>query len=318
MLESTVWFGRLGILPRFTGNAFQMSFLTIFQEPEDKMEHLLIAFGGWADAGESATAAIKFLQRSLEAKKFAEIDPEEFYDFSHARPYTSRNRDGRRRIHWPANKFSFWAGAGSNKGAMTFLGVEPSLRWRTYSKTIVDLAQERGVKKLLHVGALLDAVPHTREVKLTGSSSDADLQETLDASGIRSSNYQGPTGISSAVMEACDNQGLDYLSLWGHTPHYLQAAPNHRVGYTLVRKLVTLLDLSLDLTELETAADTFDEQVVTAVAKDDQLSAYVEKLEGQYDEAATVVDIPDPAELVHDLEQFLRSEQRRRPGDTQS
>ena len=282
------------------------------------MEHLIIAFGGWADAGESATTAIKFLQRHFEAKKFAEIDPEEFYDFSHTRPHTTRTRDGRRRIHWPSNKFFYWVGSDRNKGAMTFLGVEPSLRWRTYSKLIVELAQEHGVKKVLHIGALLDAVPHTREVKLTGASTDTEFQATLDASSIRASNYQGPTGISSAVVEACDNQGLDYLSLWGHTPHYLQAAPNYRVGYTLARKLVALLDLSLDLSELQTAADTFDQQVVAAVAKDDQLSAYVEKLEGQYDEPATDAEIPDPAELVHDLEQFLRSEQRRRPGDQQS
>jgi proteasome assembly chaperone (PAC2) family protein len=295
-----------------------MTYLTIFQRPEAKTEHLIMAFGGWADAGESATAAIKYLQRNLEARKFAEIDPEEFYDFSHTRPYTTRTRDGRRRVHWPANKFSYWAGPNGTKGAMTFLGVEPSLRWRTYSKTIVDLAQEHGVKKVLHIGALLDAVPHTRGVKLTGSSSDARFQEMLDASGIRASNYQGPTGISSAVIEACDNQGLDYLSLWGHTPHYLQAAPNYRVGYTLVMKLAALLDLSLDLSALQTAAETFDQQVAAAVAKDDQLSAYVEKLEGQYDESAMAAEIPDPVELVHDLEQFLRSEQRRRPGDPQS
>jgi proteasome assembly chaperone (PAC2) family protein len=140
----------------------------------------------------------------------------------------------------------------------------------------------------------------------------------LDASGVHLSNYQGPTGISSVVLEACENQGLDYLTLWGHTPHYLQAAPNYRVGYTLVRKLAALLDLSLDLNELQTAADTFDRQVAIAVTKDDQLSAYVEKLENQYDEAASNAEIPDPTELVHDLEQFLRSEQRRRPGDHQS
>jgi predicted ATP-grasp superfamily ATP-dependent carboligase len=295
-----------------------MSYLTIFQPPEVKTEHLIIAFGGWADAGESATTAIKFLQRNLGARKLAEIDPEEFYDFSHTRPYTSRTRDGRRRIHWPANKFSYWAESDRNKAAITFLGVEPSLRWRTYSRTIVDLAQEHGVKKVLHIGALLDAVPHTREVKFTGVSTDADLQAKLDASGVRSSNYQGPTGISAAVLEACGNQGLDCLSLWGHTPHYLQAAPNYRVGYSLARKLVALLDLSLDLSELQTAADTFDQQVVTAVANDDQLSAYVGKLEGQYDELAIDAEISDPAELVHELEQFLWAEQRRRPGDHQS
>jgi proteasome assembly chaperone (PAC2) family protein len=295
-----------------------MSYLTILRQPEVKLDHLIIAFGGWADAGDSATTAIKYMQRNLEAKKFAEIDPEEFYDFSQTRPYTSRTRDGRRRIHWPANEFSYWVGPGRRKGAMTLLGVEPGLRWRTYSKTIIELAQEHGVKKVLHIGALLDAIPHTRDVKLTGASTDSAFQKTLDDSGIRSSNYQGPTGISSAVMEACDNQGMDYLSLWGHTPHYLQAAPNYRVGYTLAQNLNALLGLSLDLSDLQTAANTFDEQVVNAVEKDDQLSAYVEKLEGQYDEAAPAAEIPDPAELVHDLEQFLRSEQRRRPGDHQS
>ena len=275
-----------------------------------------MAFGGWADAGESATTAIKYLQRNLDAKKFAEIDPEEFYDFSHTRPYSTRNRDGQRKIHWPANKFSYWTGQNGSQGAMTFVGVEPSLRWRTYSKAIVDLAVEHGVKKVLHIGALLDSVPHTREVRLTGGATGDGFKDTLEPLGVRSSNYQGPTGISSAVLEACGEQGLEYMSLWGHTPHYLQAAPNYRVGYTLAKKLASLLALSLDMSELQTAAETFDEQVIAAVAKDDQLSSYVDKLEGQYDEAtAPDPGIPDPAELVHDLEQFLRSEQRRRPGD---
>ena len=137
--------------------------LKILHEPEAKLDCLIIAFGGWADAGESATTAIKFIQRQLGAKKFAEIDPEEYYDFSQTRPYTSRTKDGRRRLQWPANEFFYWIEPNSGKGAMTFLGIEPNLRWRSYSKTIVELAQKHGVKRLIHIGALLDAVPHTRE-----------------------------------------------------------------------------------------------------------------------------------------------------------
>ena len=295
-----------------------MSHLKILREPEVDLECLIIAFGGWADAGESATTAIKFMQRQLGAKKFAEIDPEEFYDFTQTRPYTTRTRDGRRRVQWPENEFSYWVGADPSKGAMTFIGVEPNLRWRTYSRTIIDLAEKHGVKKVIHVGALLDAVPHTRDVKLTGTSTNPELQQTLEAAGIHSSSYQGPTGISSAMMEACANQGIEYLSLWGHTSHYLQAAPNYRIGYTLTKYLSNLLDLNLDLSELKTAAATFDEEVVQAIARDDQLSAYVQKLEGEYDESTPVTEMPDPAEMVRDLEQFLRSEQRRRPGDTPS
>ena len=144
------------------------------------------------------------------------------------------------------------------------------------------------------------------------------MQRTLEASGIHGSNYQGPTGISSSVMEASVNHGIDYLSLWGHTSHYLQAAPNYRIGYTLAKQLTSLLDLPLDLEELETAATTFDEEVAKAVARDDQLSSYVQKLESQYDESSPVAEIPDPADMVRDLEQFLRSKQRRRPGEDQS
>ena len=292
-----------------------MSYVTILRKPEVQLDHLIIAFGGWADAGESATTAIKFLQRRMEAAKFAEVDPEEFYDFTQTRPYTTRTRDGRRRVTWPANDFSYWVGPDQAAGGMTFLGIEPNLRWRTYARAIMELAKEQGVKSVIHVGALLDAVPHTREVRLTGASTQPDLQKTLEDAGIRSSNYQGPTGISSAVMEACANQGMDYLSLWGHTSHYLQAAPNYRIGYTLASYLTKFLGLSLDLTELQTAASIFDDQVAEAVAKDDQLSSYVLKLESQYDESTPVAEMPDPADMVRDLEQFLKSEQRRRPED---
>ena len=293
----------------------QMDHLIIHETPNKKLKRLIIVFSGWADAAEGATSAIKFLQRKLHAKKFATIDPEEFYDFSQTRPYTSRTRDGKRRIQWPANEFSYLTDPSAEPGIMVFVGVEPNLKWRTFSKMVAKVATDHGVESVIHIGALLDAVPHTRPVKLSGTTSQPKLNEFLESQGIRSSNYQGPTGISSAVMEACINEGLEYTSIWGHTSHYLQAAPNHRVGSTLLQILVKLLNLPLDLTELQSAATTYNEEVAKAVARDEQINSYVAKLEGQYDEAVAAIDIPDPAELVRDLEQFLRGEQRRPPID---
>ena len=293
----------------------KMDHLTIHETPDKKLEHLVIAFSGWADAAEGATSAIKFLQRKLNAKKFADIDPEEFYDFSQTRPYSSRTRDGKRRINWPANDFSYLSGPDSKSGVMVFVGVEPNLKWRTFSNTVATVAKDYGVNSVIHIGALLDAVPHTRPVKLSGTASQPKLSEFLEGQGIRSSKYQGPTGISSAVMQACLDEGMEYTSIWGHTSHYLQAAPNYRVGATLLQILIKLLDLPLDLTELQSAATTFNEEVAKAVEKDEQISSYVTKLEGQYDEALAAIEIPDPQELVRDLEQFLRGAQRRPPTD---
>ena len=279
---------------------------------------MVVVFSGWADAAEGASSAIKFLQRKLKSKKFAEIDPEEFYDFSQTRPHTSRTRDGKRRIHWPANEFSYLTDLSTDSGVMVFVGVEPNLKWRTFAKTVATVAKDYGVESVVHIGALLDAVPHTRPVKLSGNASESKLSEFLEGQGIRSSNYQGPTGISSAVMAACIEEGLEYTSIWGHTSHYLQAAPNHRVGSTLLEILLKLLNLPLDLAELKSAAGVFSEEVEKAVAKDEQIASYVAKLEGQYDEAVAAIEIPDPAELVRDLENFLRGEQRRPPTDPTS
>ena len=295
-----------------------MDFLVTHETPKQELDTLLIAFSGWADAAEGASSAVKFLDRKLKFTKTAEFDPEEFYDFSQNRPHTTRTRDGSRRIHWPKNEFSYFVDPSTNRGFMVFMGVEPNLRWRTYSKAVAEMAWEQGVRTVVHIGALLDAVPHSRPVKLSGTASRSDLTEFLETSEIRSSNYQGPTGISSSVMDACIRQGMGYASIWGHTSHYLQAAPNYRVSYTLLQVLVGLLDLNIDLQEVEKAAATFDVEVGKAVAKDEQISSYVAKLEGQYDEAMAASGIPDPADVVRDLEQFLRFEQQRRPRDESS
>ena len=293
-----------------------MEHLIVHETPDKKMKHLVIVFSGWADAAEGATSAVKFLQRKLKGKKFADIDPEEFYDFSQTRPYSSRTRDGKRRIQWPANEFSYLTDPSTDSGIMVFVGVEPNLKWRTFAKTVASVAKDHGVESVIHIGALLDAVPHTRPVKLSGTASESRLSEFLEGQGIKSSNYQGPTGISSAVMAACVNEGLEYTSIWGHTSHYLQAAPNHRVGSTLLEVLLKLLNLPLDLAELKSAAGLFNDEVEKAVAKDEQISSYVTKLEGQYDEAVAAIEIPDPAELVRDLENFLRGTQRLPPSDS--
>ena len=285
-----------------------MDFLSVDHQPERKLSTLLIAFSGWADAAEGATSAVKYLKRKLKARKFAEFDPEEFYDFSQTRPTTTRTRDGKRHIHWPANEFFHIDNPDTDDGIMIFNGVEPNLRWRTYSQGVARLAVEQGVETVVHVGALLDAVPHTRPVKLSGTATRPDLSEFLEGRDIRSSNYQGPTGISSSVMDAFVKQGLGYSSIWGHTPHYLQAAPNYSVAYSLLQTLARLLRLPVDLEELQGAATKFDDEVAKAVQADEQIGTYVAKLEGQYDESVATSSILDPEDLVRDVERFLRGE----------
>ena len=290
-----------------------MEYLTTHEEPTVRPSYLITAFKGWPDAGEGASSAIRYLLRKLPARKFAEMDSEEFYDFTQVRPQTSITREGVRVVKWPTNELFYWAAQEPSESLMFFLGVEPNLKWRTFSRVILDAAESWGVKTVVHVGSLLDAVPHTRAIRITGSSNRGDLKKTLERHNISSSNYQGPTGITSAIMEACTARGINFGTIWGHTPHYLQAAPNHRVGYTLVSNLTRLLGFRVALDELRSAATTFDQEVEKATSKDTQISDYVRKLEQSYDESAVLTqgDMPRSEDVIKDLEEFLKEQQKR-------
>ena len=277
--------------------------------PPSKLHNLVVAYSGWPDAAEGATTAIKYLLRHLGAIKFAEIDPEDFFVFSQERPRTSRTKDGVRHIHWPTNEFYYWNNTESdvsNDGIVFLLGVEPNLKWRTFSSIVANLAKELGVTNVMHLGALLDAVPHTRTIRLTGSATEPKMKKALDHASVGTSTYQGPTGISTAIMEACTQLGMGYASLWAHTSHYLHAAPNYRISLTLARNLARLLKLPIDLSELEIAAETFDREVSKAIEEDNQLREYVYKLESKYDESVISLEMSDPADIVLELEQFLK------------
>ena len=185
-----------------------MEGLIITEMPEPKLLTMIVAFSGWPDAAESATRAVRYIVRKLPAKKFAEIDPEEFYDFTIVRSQTRVNRRGERIIRWPTNDFYYVSDpAHQSRGLVLYIGTEPNLRWRAFSNIITGVAEQCGVQSVVSLGAMLDAVPHTREPRVTGRASSTDLTQKVEWMGIRNSGYQGPTGIHTSFAEVCNKRG---------------------------------------------------------------------------------------------------------------
>ena len=229
---------------------------------------------------------MKYLVRKLSTRQFASVDPEEFYDFTHVRPISRTNAQGQREASWASNKFYTYDSWEHEQDLLVFMGVEPSLKWRTYANVIVDVAQEHGVRQAIMLGALLDAVPHARAIRITGSSTDQELQERLEGMRVRASGYQGPTGISAAISQEFPNRDIRFGSIWGHSPHYLQVAHYPKVSLALLEKLEETLDRSFGLEELRAAEADFDQQFQQALAKEEQLMAYVRRLERRHDASA--------------------------------
>ena len=291
-----------------------MDGLIVSKMPEQKLPTMVVAFAGWPDAGESATGAVRYLVENLPAQKFAEIDPEEFYDFTVVRPQTRTSEEGDRIISWPANDFYHYAPEDESRGLLLFTGTEPNLRWRAFSDIMVSVAEQCGVQLVVSLGALLDAVPHTRETRVTGRASSPELSQKAEWLGIRDSNYEGPTGIHTSFMDASVKKGLAHASVWGHSPHYVTTSPNPKVSYTLLSRLRSLADFDLELEELRKTGEAFEAEVSQAIAKQADVTAYVRRLEQRYDAAhAPTDDIPSPDAMVQELEEFLKSQ--RPPSD---
>src|SRR5437763_16766521 len=112
------------------------------ERPELREPALVVAFKGWNDAGESATAALGFLTDQFDATQVARINPEEFYDFTAVRPQV-RLAGGRTRvIDWPANTLSAARVAGADRDLLLFPGVEPSPKWRQFCDILPGVAPE--------------------------------------------------------------------------------------------------------------------------------------------------------------------------------
>jgi proteasome assembly chaperone (PAC2) family protein len=267
---------------------------------------LVCAFKGWNDAGESATAALSFLGTALDAERFATIDPEEFVDFQATRP-TVRLRDGLTRdIDWPEFEIHEARVPRAPRDLILLSGPEPAIRWRTFTETVVDLAEALGVQMVTSLGALLADVPHSRPVSVTGIASDEGL---VDRIGLNASRYEGPTGIVGVLQAAASDAGLPAASLWAAVPHYVAVVPNPKGALALLRKLETLVGVTVDASELETAAVDYERQVSRAVEMDPDVQAFVERLERAADEEDPS---PDPSQLpsgdllAREFQRFLR------------
>jgi proteasome assembly chaperone (PAC2) family protein len=267
---------------------------------------LVCAFKGWNDAGDAASAALTFMGASLNASRFATIDPEDFYDFQATRPKIELVDGRTRQLTWPTVEVWEARVPRAPRDLILLSGPEPSMRWRTFNQLIIDLAEALDVQMVVTLGALLADVPHSRPVGITGFATDEALQERAD---LHPSSYEGPTGITGVLHAACADAGLPSASLWATVPHYVAAAPNPKAALALVRKLEGVVGVTVDATELESAAGDYERQVSLAVQSDPDVQAFVERLEKVAEEEDEPVDpsqLPSGDSLAREFQRFLR------------
>jgi proteasome assembly chaperone (PAC2) family protein len=286
--------------------------LRIHERPELERPVLIAAFRGWNDGAQAASLAAGYLAKTWEAEQFAELDPETFFDFQATRPHVSLEEGITRRIDWPETGFYHARPDGFDHDVVLLLGIEPNLRWRTFTELVVGLARDLRIELVITLGALLADVPHTRPAPVTGSATDEELVERL---GLSASRYEGPTGIVGVLHDACRQSGIASASLWAAVPHYVSLTPSPRGAVALCERLGSLMGVEVDVDELEEAARSYEEQVSEAVASDEETAGYVEELERRADQLEEASELPSGDALAAELTRFLRERDEEDDGE---
>lgn len=259
----------------------------------------IFAFAGWNDAADAATSALWNVLSLNDSLDVAVIDHDGFNDHQVSRPIISYE-DEQRIITWPETRF-YAIETDQERDIVVIIGEEPRLRWKSFVRIVEHVLSELGIVDAVALGAFIGQVPHTLPVPVIGSSVS---DEQRDAMGLLPPSYEGPTGITGVLSSVLADAGVNVVSLWAATPHYLADAPNPKAARALLDKAEQLVKLDLSSSGLDREVTDWERRVDTAVADSDDLAEYLAELE----ESADMYSPPPDTggQLVEEIERFLR------------
>ena len=285
--------------------------MEIHHIPELRNPIMVIAAGGWNDAGEAATGALVHLlsiwsekDAEQEPTLIAEVDPEEFYDFQVNRPMVLVNDSSIRTLTWPSTKVYGVQTPELERDFVIVKGLEPSMRWKSYARDILDLADDLDVSMVITLGAMLADTPHSRPITVTGTGAHPDIAKRL---GVEVSRYEGPTGILGVIQDECVRRGIDAISLWAAVPHYASNAPSPKASLALINSLSDFLDCVIPEGDLVDLAQRWEEGVDALAREDAEIAEYIKALEESKDSA----ELPEATgeSIAREFERYLRRQQ---------
>ncbi|HOJ32219.1 MAG TPA: PAC2 family protein [Candidatus Hydrogenedentes bacterium] len=261
--------------------------LLIYNEPKLTRAKMIIGLSGWMDGGDVSTGVIEQLSERLNAKEFAEIDPEEFYIYNFPgsmeisalfRPHVKLEDGMVTEYAEPSNEFY----CSEEHQLILFSGKEPNLRWNEYAECLFEIAEHYGVSTIWFVGSVAGTVPHTKAPRFFASVSDEKMKELFDRFQLKPSNYEGPASIITHMMTFARDRGIAMGSLVAEIPAYVQGR-NIKCIAAAAEKICAILDIEIDLDDLKIVSQEFDKRLTETAKKRPELAELIRKMELEYD-----------------------------------
>ena len=186
---------------------------------------------------------------------------------------------------------------------MIFLGDEPHMDIERYVGSILEAAKTLKVKRIIGLGGVYGELPYDRERMISSNYSQEHLKDELEKLSVNLSEYKGGASIGSYLCRRSADSNMEYVSFYGFVPTYnfsgvvkdihgISIENDFSAWLGIMRRVVHMLKLDIDLTELEQKSDHLK------VLMDDKIN--------EIDNAA-------PELNVHDYMQRLRDEFEENP-----
>src|SRR5918996_3799744 len=277
--------------------------------PDLKDPHVFVMIHPWVDVGSVGTLTLSRLEHFLGSKEMGKLTrPGKFFDFTRYRP-TMRLVQGQREVTVPNSVIRYSSG-GEGPDYLFLHLMEPHANSEEYTDSILEVIKYFNIQRYCRLGAMYDAVPHTRPLLVTGSLGNVPQIKQVPNFKLRRSNYQGPTTIMNLVSEGVDKMGIETINFMVHLPQYLQLEEDYTGTSRMIEVLSSVYgDIPVDLAPLRRGQRQYRE-LNAAVERNSELKTLIQQMEAYYDaqvdsEETKPDDKTPSVNLSPEIERFL-------------
>jgi predicted ATP-grasp superfamily ATP-dependent carboligase len=250
--------------------------ITFYQMPPLHNPVLIAGFGDWSNAGNVALKTIDYIIQEKKATLIAEIDPDNFYQFTQNRPVITIRKGRLHNLTLKKISFYFWPNKKGKNDLIFLKAQEPDYRWTLFANILFYLCQKWGVFLIVSLGGMYDDVLHTEAI-VSGIYPFGAWKDTFIDKDIPLIEYEGPSGIHAFIMQKAEKENYPFIGLWGRSPLYLRGT-NFRVVIRIVNLLASFFAFTIDTLELENSLKEFEHQIGEILENNSELQEYIEKI----------------------------------------
>ena len=281
------------------------------REPGEALT-LVLVLDGFLDAGNAAARAAQHLVDLSDGPVVATFDVDELHDYRARRPAMSFVRDHYEGYDAPRLVTRLLRDAGDTPYLLLH-GPEPDTRWEGFARAVRKVVERFGVTRVVSMGSVPMAVPHTRPIAITHHANDASLLS--DDSPWRG-ELRIPASAQALLEVRLGEWGHDAMGFVAHIPHYLAQLDYPQASATLLEHVEIAGRLTIDLSGLRAEAEDREAEIARYLASNDEVGEVVAALEQQYDSferaeqsgenlLASAEPLPTGEEIGRQVEQFL-------------